>query len=120
VLPESFAVCRLEPAAAVPAWAGAGPFVSITRTLDELSVICPESRVPGGTVAATGWRCLKLEGPFDFGVSGLVASFSSALARAGISLLVVCTYDTDYLLVRAADLERAITGLERDGCRIER
>ena len=120
VLPQSFAVCRLDPAVRVPAWAGTGPFVSITRTADELSVICPEAAVPDGTVAAAGWRCLKLEGPFDFSVTGLVASFSTALARAGISLMVVCTYDTDYLLVRNADLDRAIASLEKNGCRIGR
>jgi uncharacterized protein len=114
VLPGSFAVCRLDPGARVPDWAGAGPFTSITRTADELSIICPEAAVPDG-LAAAGWRCLKLEGPFDFSVTGLVASFSTALARAGISLLVVCTYDTDYLLVRGRDLDRAIECLEKDG-----
>jgi hypothetical protein len=120
LLPEAFAVCRLDPAAPVPPWAGAHPFSSITRTADELSVVCPESAVPGGVQAAGGWRCLKLEGPFDFSVTGLVASFSTALARAGISLMVVCTYDTDYLLVRLADLDRAIASLEENGYRIRR
>jgi len=120
LLPGEFAVCRLDPAAPVPPWAGAGPFSSITRTADELSVVCPESSVPGGIQAAGGWRCLKLEGPFDFSTTGLVAGFSTALARAGISLMVVCTYDTDYLLVRRADLDRAIAALEKDGFRIGR
>jgi len=120
LLPGEFAVCRLDPAAPVPPWAGAGPFSSITRTADELSVVCPESSVPGGVQAAGGWRCLKLEGPFDFSVTGLVAAFSTALARAGISLMVLCTYDTDYLLVRGPDLDRAITSLESDGFRIGR
>ena len=116
--PETFAGCRLDAAAPLPAWAGTGPFSSITRTADELSVICPEAAVPAGIRAAGGWRCLKLEGPFDFSVTGLVASFSTALARAGISLMVVCTYDTDYLLVRGPDLDRAIASLERDGFEI--
>ena len=121
LLPGELAVCRLGPAAAVPAWAAsAGPFVSITRTGDELSVVCPQGRVPPGTVAATGWRCLKLEGPFDFSVTGLVASFSAALADAGISLMVVCTYDTDYLLVQGPDLDRTLAALEAGGYRIER
>jgi hypothetical protein len=120
LLPEAFAVCRLDPAAPVPSWAGAGPFCSITRTADELSVVCPESEVPGGVQVAAGWRCLKLEGPFDFSVTGLVSSFSTALARAGISLMVICTYDTDYLMVRRADLDRAIVSLEENGYRIRR
>jgi uncharacterized protein len=120
LLPEAFAVCRLDPADRVPPWAAAGPFSSITRTADELSVVCPEAAVPAGVAAAPGWRCLKLEGPFDFSETGLVASFSSALARAGISLMAVCTYDTDYLLVRHADLEKAIATLEKSEYRIRR
>ena len=120
LLPATLAVCRLESGAPVPGWALTGPFVSITRTADELSVICPEPAVPAGLVAAPGWRCLKLEGPFDFSVTGLVASFSGLLAGARISLMVVCTYDTDYLLVRSHDLDRAIATLEAGGYRIRR
>ena len=120
LLPATLAVCRLESGAPVPAWALTGPFVSITRTADEMSVICPEPAVPAGVVCAAGWRCLKLEGPFDFSVTGLVASFSALLAGAGISLMVVCTYDTDYLLVRGEDLDRAIAALQRGGFRIGR
>ena len=120
LLPATLAVCRLASGAPVPDWALTGPFVSITRTADELSVICPEPAVPAGVLAAPGWRCLKLEGPFDFSVTGLVASFSGALAGVGISLMVVCTYDTDYLLVRSHDLDRAIATLEAGGYRIRR
>ena len=120
LLPAALAVCRLDAAAAVPAWAAGGPFVSVTRTADELSVICPEEAVPAGIVAAAGWRCLKLEGPFDFSETGLVASFARLLADAGVSLMVVCTYDTDYLLVRDFDLDRAIESLEAGGYRIRR
>jgi uncharacterized protein len=120
LLPAPVAVCRLASGAVVPDWALTGPFVSITRTADELSVICPEPAVPEGVVSAAGWRCLKLEGPFDFSVTGLVSSFSGLLAGAGISLMVVCTYDTDYLLVRSHDLDRAIATLEAGGYRIRR
>ena len=76
--------------------------------------------VPEGIQAAGGWRCLKLEGPFDFSVTGLVSSFSSALARHGMPLMVVCTYDTDYLLVRGGVLDRTIAALESNGFRIRR
>ena len=120
LLPASLAVCRLGRTAPVPAWVPGDPFVSITRTNDELSVICDEAAVPGDVVAARGWRCLKLEGSFDFSVTGLVASFAGALADDGISLMVVCTYDTDYLLVRSPDLDRTIASLERSGHRVRR
>ena len=78
-------------------------------------LVCRAGSVPSGIVSASGWRCLKLEGPFDFDVTGLVASFSDALARAGISIVVVCTYDTDYLLVRDKDLDRALSALDEGG-----
>ena len=120
LLPGTFAVCRLAPADAVPSWADAAPFCSITRTADELSIICHSAAVPEGVAAAPGWRCLKLEGPFDFSETGLIASFSTALAHSGISLMAVCTYDTDYLLVRQADLEKAIATLETSEYRIRR
>ena len=120
LLPAVLSVCRLDAGSGVPDWALSGPFVSATRTADELSIICAEAAVPAGVVAAPGWRCLKLEGPFDFSATGLVASFSGALAGAGISLMVGCTYDTDYLLVRGDDLGRAIAALERGGFRIGR
>jgi len=83
-------------------------------------VICPEEAVPAGIVAAAGWRCLRLEGTFDFSVTGLVASFARLLADDDVSLMVVCTYDTDYLLVRDFDLDRAIGSLEKGGYRIRR
>jgi len=120
ILPETYAVCRLDPEAGVPAWAGSGPFTSVTRTADELSIICPETAVPAEILRTAGWRCLKLEGPFDFNVTGLVAAFSTALARAGISIVVVCTYDTDYLLVRQTDLERAAAVLVETGHGVRR
>jgi hypothetical protein len=120
LLEADLAVCRLERSSPLPAWAMGGPFVSITRTADELSVICPGDAVPAGIVSAPGWRCLKLEGPFDFSATGLVSAFSGLLARAGISLMVVCTYDTDYLLVRSPDLDRTIACLEKGGYRIRR
>ena len=120
LLPGGLAVCRLEGGAPIPGWALGGPFVSVTRTADELSVVCPETAVPEGVVVAPGWRCLRLDGPFDFSVTGLVSSFSGLLAEAGISLMVICTYDTDYLLVRNPDLDRAIASLEKGGYWIRR
>src|SRR5437764_12750037 len=63
VFPDVFAVCRLPPDAPFPTWAHADPFVSITRTCDELSIVCPQSHVPNGIRAEPGWRCLKVEGP---------------------------------------------------------
>ena len=107
-----FAVCRLAPTEPVPAWAGSTVFSSITRTADELSIICPASSVPSGVRCEAGWRLLKLAGPFEFGAVGILASVTDPLARAGISLLAVGTFDTDYVLIKAERLDAAIAVLE--------
>lgn len=114
VLPGEFAVCRLSPDAAIPPWAG-GSFVNITLTDDELAIICLAERVPADIRADPGWRVLKLVGPFPFTATGVLASFASPLARAGISLLSIATYDTDYCLVKREVLDDAISVLVAAG-----
>ncbi len=115
VMPGLYAVCRFDPAADVPAWAWQGDFVTISRTPDELSVLCAESAAPEGMQAERGWRCLKLEGPFDFALTGVLASVLGPLAEAGVSIFAVSTFDTDYVLVRADRLEQAIRALQGAG-----
>ena len=120
VLRGLFAVCRLEPEADAPAWARRGPFVSVTRTPDELSVVCLQEAVPEDVRAERDFRALKVEGPLDFSLTGLLANLSGALAAAGVSLFAVSTYDTDYILVRDADLELALDALSAAGHLIRR
>jgi hypothetical protein len=114
VLPGVFAVCRLAPGEAVPAWV-TGEFASVTRTPDELSIICPAERVPLDVRADRDWRVLKIAGPFAFSTVGVLASLAAPLAQAGISLLTISTYDTDYLLVKHDALERAVAVLGATG-----
>ena len=113
-LPGSYAVCRLAPDAAVPAWA-AGPFVNITLTDDELAIICPAERVPLDVRAERDWRVLKLVGPFPFTATGVLASLATPLARANISLLSIATYDTDYFLVKQDVFDDAMAVLSAAG-----
>lgn len=115
VLPDRLAVCRLMPAETLPAWAWSGDFVSITRTCDELSIVCVESSVPEGVKAERDWRALKVAGPLDFALVGILAALATALTQAGISLFAVSTFDTDYLLVRDRDLSAAMTALRAAG-----
>lgn len=116
VLPGLHAVCRLPAGTPLPGWA-AGKFVSITSTADELSVMCPAERVPAEIKAERDWRVLKVIGPFPFSAVGVMASFATPLAAAGISLLAVATFETDYLLVKDASLERTLAALTTAGHR---
>jgi hypothetical protein len=115
VLPQRFAVCRLAPGEPFPDHVTRWPFWSVTRTGEELSVVLPEEGVCGGWRAERGWRCLKVHGPLDFSLVGILASISTVLAAAGISVFVLSTYDTDYVLVREADLDGARRALIREG-----
>lgn len=114
-LPELYAVCRLDQDAPFPTWASSSQFISITRTADELSVVCPQSLVPDGVRCERGWRCLRVAGTMDFSMIGVLASLVAPLAEAGISVFVVSTFDTDYLLVKADDLTMATAALRATG-----
>jgi hypothetical protein len=114
-LPEVLAICRLDSDAAIPSWAATGCFFSITRASEELSIICPEANVPDRTVCSRGWRCLKVEGPLSFYEIGVVASLTAPLALADISVFIVSSYDTDYLLVKSENFERAVGFLTEAG-----
>ena len=115
VLPNLFAVCRLASDAPLPDWATATDFFSITRTTDELSIVCRASQVPPEVQSERGWRCLKVNGPLDFSLTGVMVSLAAPLADAAISIFGLATYDTDYLLVKAEDLGRAIHVLTAAG-----
>jgi uncharacterized protein len=119
VLPEPLSICRLAPEAAVPAWALAAPFCTVTRTRAELSLICASDRVPAAGVAdglvSHGWRALMLVGPFDLAEVGILLRVAGPLAAAGVSIMPVATYDTDYVLVRAPQLATALHALHAAG-----
>lgn len=106
-VPGRYAVARLPPDAPVPSWASTGALASITRTADELSVVCDDDAVPNGVYAMRDFAALRVLGTIDFAVVGVLASLTRVLAEAGVSVFVFSTFDTDYLLVRTGDLERA-------------
>jgi hypothetical protein len=115
VLPDGYAVVRLHPGSELPSWVDAGPFRSVTRTDNEVSVVCRDRDVPDGESAERGWRVLELKGPLDFSLSGVVASLVVPLAEAEIPIFVISTFETDYILVRASDVELASNALAAVG-----
>lgn len=110
-----FAVCKLGAGATIPAWATAGHFFSITRTADELSIVCHQDAMPEDIPGERGWRCLRVAGTTAFSVVGVLASLVAPLAEAGIAVFAISTFDTDYLLVKEKDLASAVDALRRRG-----
>jgi uncharacterized protein len=118
VLGERLAVCRLDARMDIPAWATGASFFSVTRTEDELSVVCPEADVPEGVARERSWHALKLEGPFELSMVGILSSVADPLAGAGASIFAVSTFDTDYVLVREAQLDLVVDTLRENGHRV--
>ena len=111
---DTFAICRLAPGAAVPDWVQ-GEFVSITRTREELSIVCRQGDVPHEVHAERDWRCLRIVGQLDFSLVGVISQLAKLLADANISVFVLSTYDTDYFLVRQQDVDRTVDALKVAG-----
>jgi len=115
VLPDEFSLVQLAPDSDLPEWAENASFCSLTRTPDEISIVIPETSVPKGVIAERGWRCLRVKGTLGFDLTGVLAALSTPLAQAGIPLFIVSTYNTDYLLVKSASLEKSLQVLKGSG-----
>jgi hypothetical protein len=113
-----YAIAKFPCDAEIPAWATGSAFFSVTRTLYELSVVSAEASVPAGLDASRGWRMLKVHGPFAFEETGVVAALANPLARVGVGIFVISTYDTDYLLVQQEEIPVAVETLEHAGHKI--
>ena len=119
-MPERLAISRLAPNAPIPVWATQGSFFSVTRVSEELSIVAAESVTPAGLQTQAGWRSLKVHGPFAFSEVGVIFALAAPLAEAKLSMFVLSTFDTDYLLVASSDLADAIAVLQQAGHTIHR
>lgn len=118
LLKGNYGVCRLEKTDGIPRWASNSEFFSITRTEDELSIVCSSDTIPAGVVFEKEWRILKVEGPLDFSLIGILAPICTMLAEEKISIFAVSTYDTDYILVKGNTIDKAIQALKLNGYEI--
>lgn len=115
VLPKRFAMCQLDMAMPLPNWLLRSSFYTVSKTADELSVVCEEDLVQGEIRKSVGWKLLKINAELDLSLTGITAQFSTALAKAGVNLSVIATYNTDYILVEEAKLTTAIEALRGAG-----
>jgi len=120
LLTGSYSVSRLPAGAPWPVWLPPDGLVSVTRTTRELSVVCDSAAVPSGVQREDGWRALELAGPIPLETTGVAAAFTAPLGRDGISVFVISTYDTDYVLVKEQNLDRAIDSLRASGFVVDR
>ena len=106
-LPERVAIVRMDPQSVVPRWVWTGPLAAVVRTVEELSIVCDQKAVPDNLGSDRDWVALKLEGPLKLSLTGVLASLLGPLASQSIPVFVVSTFDTDYILVKADQAQRA-------------
>ena len=113
LLEGELAVARLDGGAPLPSWLdmSATPVACAMRTCDELSIVCPAAQVPAGVRCESGWRAFRIVGTIDFALTGVLASVLNPLAEVGVGIFALSTFNTDYILVRAAQLEQAHAAL---------
>jgi hypothetical protein len=121
LLADTLAICRLDAGAAVPTWtAQSSGFLTVSRTAEELSITALQRAVPADVSCERDYRALRVRGPLPLNLVGILASIADPLAEVGLSIFAISTYDTDYVLVKARDLEAALRALERAGHQVRR
>lgn len=113
-----FTVCRLAPGDELPAWSATSDFISVTRSPDELSIVCCQHLVPQEIQCSRNWRLMRIDGDLDLQMIGVLSGLLAPLARAGVSVFVLSTYDTDYFMVPAQVLGQAAEVLKEEGHRV--
>lgn len=114
----AYAVCRLDSIESIPDWVKDRGFYSITRTFEELSIVCSQESIPNDVKCENDWRILKVEGPLDFALIGILSSISTILAQNKISIFAISTFDTDYILLKDKDFNNAVNALSNEGYEI--
>ena len=115
VMPQVYAICSFPPDAILPDWAHCSSILSITKTPKEITLVCEEDHVPGECQKSENFKCIKVEGSFDLDAVGVLASIAGPLAQNRISLYVISTYDTDYVLIHAKNIDKAVSCLDKLG-----
>ena len=120
LLKDTFSICRLDKDSPIPEWLENSGFFSLTRTHDELSIVCNQVLVKSDDkiIINKDWRIIKIKGPLDFSLTGIIAHISDLLKKNNIPIFVISTYNTDYILVKKQNINKAVTVLKSNGHKI--
>lgn len=114
ILDSKFAICKLNPNSNIPTWIQNKAFYSVTKTADELSIVCFEECVPKNIMSEKGWKAIVVDDELDFSLIGIISSISTSLSKNGISVFVISTFNTDYILVKEENLKSALAILSEN------
>jgi uncharacterized protein len=117
VLPGDYSIYRFETETEIPGWIYSSDFYSITKTKDEISIVSSQVDI-SGLISSKSWRILKIAGPLDFSLIGIISEISGILKNKNIPIFIISTYDTDYILIKQIDLSAGIIALEEKGHKV--
>ena len=115
ILKENFSIHSLAPDASLPEAVNECDFYSLSKTTDELSLVCPEHLAVQSENSNPDWKCFRVAGPLDFKLTGVLAGLTDVLAAGKISVFAISTFDTDYILIKKQKLKSGISALKRAG-----
>jgi len=116
ILKDKYAIHRFDADTNIPEWIDNSDFYSLTKTADELSIVAKQSdSIAESPVINKDWKILKIQGPLDFSLVGIIAEISRILKEINITIFTISTFDTDYILVKNKDLDIAIDSLKANG-----
>jgi len=116
LLSDKYSIYRFRRGAILPDWVYSSEFYSITQTTDELSVIATQSEIIlDNAVINNDWRILKIAGPLDFSLIGIIADVSGIFKEKRISICAISTFDTDYIMIKEKDLIQGLEALREKG-----
>ncbi|MDP7621635.1 MAG: ACT domain-containing protein [SAR324 cluster bacterium] len=119
VLSETFTIHQLSQDVSIPEEILKCNYYSVSKTENELSLVCSEVIEVQSLQSSKGWKCIKVAGPLDFNLTGILAGISDILAQTNISIFAISTFDTDYILVKTQDLSSARAKLRKAGYKFE-
>lgn len=115
ILNGLYSICRLNKEDKIPDWVNKSEFYSITQTDNELSIVCHQENVPVSVKSERNWKIIAIDEELDFSLIGIISKISTLLAENNISIFVVSTFDTDYILVKQENFDKTVKLLETIG-----
>ena len=119
VLPDNYSIYKFKSESEIPDWINSSDFYSVTKTKDEISVVGLQIDISINSICNRDWRVLKIAGPLDFSLIGIIADVSITLKNKNIPVFIISTYDTDYILIKQKDLTKGIKALKEKGHKIQ-
>ena len=114
IIEKSFNICKVKSLEQIDF---SREYVFLSKTPDEISLVCEADYTPPGVIITeSDWKALRVSGVLDFDMIGVIAKITNILTDEKVSIFVISTYNTDYILIKEKDFDKGIRALLQSGC----